>query len=125
MKRIPLVVIALFSLAIASCGDADSSHPRTPGEHLLAAMHLIRTGEPEELRSFVVEADQPGVAMFFGVYSSGWQSQGGLDRVEVVSEEIEGENATVLARFHLGDGSEEEVTYRLRRVDDDWKLILP
>jgi hypothetical protein len=63
--------------------------------------------------------------MFFGVYSSGWQSQGGLDRVEVVSEEIEGDAATVIARFRFGDGSQEEVTYRLRQEDDSWMLILP
>ena len=72
-----------------------------------------------------MEDDQPGVGMFFGVYSSGWQSQGGLDRVEVVSEEVEGDAATVVARFHFGDGSQEELTYRLTREEDSWNLVLP
>src|SRR5690606_16479560 len=121
----PIPMLALSSVMLAACGESSSVEPRTPGEHLVAAMESIRDGESNQLRSFVVEDDQSGVAMFFGVYSSGWQDQGGLDRVEVVSEEIEGGTATVLARFHFQDGTEEEVTYRLRQVDDSWKLILP
>jgi len=125
MNRSHIFMLVLSSLVLATCGDASSSEPETPGEHLLAAMELIRTGESNQLRSFVVEDDQPGVGMFFGVYSSGWRDQGGLDRVEVVSEDIEGDAATVLARFHFQDGSQDDVTYRLRQVDDSWKLILP
>lgn len=125
MNRGYVAVLVLFTFSLATCGDARSSDPQTPGERLLAAMELIRTGESNELRTFVVEGDQPGVDMFFGVYSSGWQSQGDLDRVEVVSEEIEGDAATVTARFRFGDGSQEDVTYRLRQEDDSWKLILP
>jgi hypothetical protein len=119
------IMLAPLIVVLAACGGSDSGEPQTPGEHLVAAMELIRNGDSNQLRSFVVEDDQPGVAMFFGVYSSGWQDQGGLDRVEVVSEEIDGDAATVLARFHFQDGSEEDVTYRLRRVGDSWKLILP
>lgn len=125
MNRRYLVALALFSLGMSACRDADSSDPQTPGERLVAAMETIRTGEPNNLQSFVVEADQLGVPMFFGVYSNGWQSQGGLDRVEVVSEEIDGDVATVRTRFHLGDGSKEEVSYRLTRTEDVWKLHLP
>lgn len=125
MNRACVAVLTLVTFSLAACGDARSSDAQTPGERLVAAMELIRTGEPIDLRAFVVEDDHPGVDLFFGVYASGWQSQGGLDRVEVVSEEIDGDAATVMVRFRFGDGSQEEMTYRLRQEDDSWKLILP
>jgi hypothetical protein len=126
MNRGNVAVLALFTLLLAACGGEDRpSDAQTPGERLVAAMELIRTGEPNELQAFVVEDDHPGVGMFFGVYSSGWQAQGGLARVEVVSEAIDGDAATVMARFRFGDGSQEDVTYRLRQEDNSWKLVLP
>lgn len=115
----------LLVVAVLVCGCAASSTPQTPGERLIAAMELIRDGKPQELEAFVVSEDRTGVAMFSGVYASGWASEGGLDSVEVLSEDINGDYATVAARFHFGNGSTEELTYRLTREDDVWKIVLP
>ncbi|MCL4794984.1 MAG: hypothetical protein KJZ84_10480 [Bryobacteraceae bacterium] len=88
-------------------------------------MELIREGKPKDLEAFVVSDDQVGVGMFAGVYSSGWAEEGGLDRIEIVSEAIDGDSATVAAKFHFANHNSETVTYRLRQEDDAWKIVLP
>lgn len=120
-----IAVAALLTVTMVACGGTGSSGPQTPGERLVAAMELIRDGKPKELEAFVVSDDQPGVGMFSGVYSSGWAGEGGLDRVAIVSETIDGDSATVAAKFHFANGSTEEVTYQLKQEDDVWKIILP
>lgn len=120
-----IAVVALLAVTVTACGGAGSSSPQTPAERLVAAMELIRDGEPNELGAFVVSDDQPGVGMFFGVYASGWAGEDGLSTVEIVSEEINGDSATVAAKFHFANGTAEDVTYQLRREDNAWKIILP
>ncbi len=119
------IIVAALLTVTAACGGAGSSEPQTPGERLVAAMELIRDGKPTELENFVVSDDRSGVGMFFGVYSSGWADEGGLVRVEIVSEEINGDSATVSARFHFANGSTEDVTYQLRQENNAWRIILP
>jgi hypothetical protein len=114
-----------LAVTATACGGAGSSGAETPGERIVAAMELIRDGRPNELAAFVVRDDQDGVAMFSGVYSSGWSGEGGLDRVEVVSESVVGDSATVAAKFHFANGRTEDVTYRLEQEDDAWKIRLP
>ncbi len=123
LVRIPVIVLAVICLA--ACSGSGSRAAQTPGERLIAAMDLIRDGKPKELEAFVVRDDRTGVGMFAGVYSSGWADLGGLDRIEIVSEEIDGDSATVAAKFHFANHKSETVTYRLRKEDDDWKVVLP
>ncbi|HUG43764.1 MAG TPA: hypothetical protein VMN76_05935 [Acidobacteriota bacterium] len=125
MNQLRIAAAALLTLTMAACGGAGSSDPQSPGERLVAAMELIRDGKPKELETFVVNDDRPGVGMFSGVYSSGWADEGGLNRVEIVSEEINGDSATVTAKFHFVNGGAEEVTYQLKKEDNVWKIILP
>jgi hypothetical protein len=120
-----IAVATLLAVTMAACGVTGSNGPQAPGERLVAAMELIRDGKPRELEAFVVNDDQPGVGMFFGVYSSGWAAEDGLNRVDIVSEEIDGDSATVAARFHFVNGSTEEVTYQLKKEDNVWKIMLP
>jgi hypothetical protein len=125
MRLCRIIVAALLTVAAAACGGAGSSEPQTPGERLVAAMELIRDGKPTELDAFVVSNDRQGVGMFYGVYSSGWADEGGLAKVEIVSEEINDDSATVSARFHFANGSTEDVTYQLRQENNAWRIILP
>lgn len=122
----PVTVLAVVALVCASaCGGSESSSAQTPGERLTAAMDLIREGKPKELETFVVRDDQTGVGMFAGVYSSGWAGLGGLNRVEILSEEIDGDRATVAAKFHFANQSTETITYQLRQEENAWKILLP
>lgn len=125
MYFIRISVIVLAAMCLAACGGAGSSGAQTPGERLVAAMELIKEGKPKELEAFVVRDDQAGVGMFAGVYSSGWAVEGGLARVEIVSEQIDGDTATVAVKFHFANQTSEAMTYKLRREDDAWRLILP
>jgi hypothetical protein len=115
----------LLTVTLLACGRAVSAPPQTPGQRLIAGMELIRDGKPQELEAFVISDDRSGVAMFSGVYASGWAREGGLNSVEVLSEDINGDSATVAARFHFGNGSTDDLTYELTREDDVWKIILP
>ena len=117
-------VAALAALVMTACGSVTSG-PDTPGETVVAAMQLIRDGKPEEFKRLVVADDQMDASMFSGVYSSGWSSEGGLEHVEVASEEINGNSATVEAAFHFANGNTEKVTYKLRQEDGVWKIVLP
>lgn len=123
MGRILATVLAV--VCMAACGGSGSRGAQTPAERLVAAMDLIRDGKPKELEAFVVRDDRTGVGMFAGVYSSGWAEEGGLNRIEIISEEIDGDSATVSARFHFANNKSETVSYKLRREDDDWKVVLP
>lgn len=123
LVRIPVIVLAVICLAACGCSGPRSA--QTPSERLIAAMELIREGKPKDLEAFVVRDDQVGVGMFAGVYSSGWAEEGGLDRIEIVSEAIDGDSATVAAKFHFANHNSETVTYRLRQEDDAWKIVLP
>lgn len=125
MHFIRISVIVLAAMCLAACGGAGSSGAQTPGERLVAAMELIKEGKPKELEAFVVRDDQAGVGMFAGVYSSGWAGEGGLARVGIVSENIDGDSATVAVKFHFANQTSEAMTYKLRREDDAWRLILP
>ena len=125
MMSIRILSVALVTaVVLAACGGG-SSGPTSPGQTLVAAMELIRDGKPEEFKAMVVADDQMGAGMFSGVYSSGWADEGGLERVEVASEEINGDSATVEAAFHFANGSTENVTYELQQQDGAWKIHLP
>jgi hypothetical protein len=125
MKLCGTAPTLLLTATLFACGSAVSSPAQTPGERLVAGMELIRDGKPQDLEALVVSDDRLGVAMFSGVYASGWAHEGGLNRVEVLSEDINGDSATVGARFHFVNGNTDDLTYRLAREDDVWKIILP
>jgi hypothetical protein len=125
MYSVRTAVFVLAVMCLAACGGVGSPGSQTPGERLVAAMELIREGKPKELEAFVVRDDQVGVGMFAGVYSSGWAGEGGLDRVEIVSEKIDGESATVAVKFHFANGTSETMTYSLKQEDGAWRLVLP
>lgn len=111
--------------AVDSGEVSSATNSGSPGARLVAAMELIRDGNANAVQAMVVDADQSGAAMFFGVYSSGWTAEGGLESVEVLREEIEGDLANVDAEFHFANGVTEEVSYELMQEDGEWKLRLP
>jgi hypothetical protein len=47
---------------------------------------------------------------------------GTLTRVEVVSEEVRGEGATVIAKLHFKDGSTKEDKTALRKENGKWRI---
>lgn len=50
------------------------------------------------------------------------QEKGGMSSIEILSEDVQGEVATVRVRMEFGDGSSNETTENLVLEDGQWKL---
>lgn len=54
--------------------------------------------------------------------TSKYQEKGGIDDIEVLSEEIEGNTAVVKVRLKFGNEQTSEETMKLVKIDGDWKI---
>lgn len=112
--------VALFALLLAGCGSGG------PGDTAVEFTRAAANGDGET----VVELLDPAMAQTFGpkieatisMQAGEVSSQGGLDEVNVLEETVNGDNATVRLETVMGDGSREEQTVQLRKVDGDWKV---
>lgn len=111
---------ALLALLLVGCGGGG------PGD---TAVEFTRAGANGDGET-VVELLDPAMAQTFGpkieaamaTQASQASAQGGVDEINVLEETINGDNATVRLEMVMGDGSREENTVQLRKIDGDWKV---
>lgn len=121
MKLLQIVVALLIVLVVSGCGIAGA---QTPGKRVLEAMELIRDGNPKELEDYVLKKDVPEAGFFYGILSTEFTEKGGVTKIEVESEEIKGESATVKVRWHYKNGGSAHETFPLSREDGKWRIRL-
>lgn len=124
MKRFfTLLAPLLFVYAVACSGGGNG-----PGDVVEDFNTAIAAGDSEamleHLEPTAREAFEPKAGMIVSLAAQQAERRGGFDGVEIVSEEIDGDNATVTYRTSFGDGTSEEQTANLRRVDGVWYMAM-
>lgn len=122
MKLIQIVVALLLMVLVVS--GCDIAKAQTPGNRVIEAMELIRDGKPKELEDYVLKKDVPGAGFFYELLSPAFTEKGGVTRIEVESEKIDGESATVKVRLHYKNGGSAHETFPLSREDGKWRIRL-
>lgn len=116
-----LILVAVLASILAAC---DGAVAQSPGKRVLEAMDLIRAGKPKQLDDYVLREDISGAGFFYGMMSPAFSEKGGVSRIEVESEKIDGESASVKIRWHYKNGSSAHETFPLEREDGKWRINL-
>lgn len=99
----------------------------TPGDTVEDFQRSIEAGEVErasqmiagEILTIMPPAKLNGA---LAKESQKLNKKGGIASIEILSEDIQGNTASVRARRTFGDGSSDEATLELTRIDGAWKL---
>ncbi len=121
MKKLSLVLVILFGLVVLTgCSTSPGSVVEKffkaieDGEITDAVGYLstssVQTLGEEKWRALLTEA------------TADLSNSGGIDKVDVLSEETTGEIATVAVDISYGDGSSNAETFNLVKEDGDWKI---
>lgn len=121
MRAMHIIVTMIFVMIVSGC---DVGRAQTPGKRVLEAMELIRDGKPKELEDYVLKKDVPGAGLFYGLLSPAFTEKGGVTKIEVESEKIDGESASVKVRWHYKNGGSAHETFPLKREDGKWRIRL-
>jgi hypothetical protein len=119
-KRIFLLVVLALVLS-TGCGFAGA---KTPGQRVLEAVELICDGKPNQLDDYVLREDIPGKGFLYAMMSAAFSEKGGVSRLAVESEKIDGESASVKIRWHYKNGGSAHESFPVRREDGKWRINL-
>ena len=124
MKRIiTIAAIALAALFASSCG-AKSNDPEGV---IKKAFEAIQKHDYDGYAATfnISESDQKMLAgMLEEKLSSELDKKGGIDNYKITDIQIDGEKATAKVHVAYKDGSEDDQTINLVKVDDEWKQEL-
>lgn len=126
-------LVALFAVVAAffavSCGG-----PSTPGAAAVEAYELMAAGKYEKLVDKFYVANPEDKAEFDSMILSlckekvepQMKAKGGIDKVELVSEELseDGNSARVTTKVYYGDGTEKEDRTNMVKVDGEWLVSM-
>lgn len=95
MKK--LVLVALLIFALSGCGDGSTAKELTPGKTIEIFYSLANEGKYSELEKYVSEANMSIINNMGSLQSvcDSMTDNGTVEKVEIVSEKIVGEGATV------------------------------
>jgi hypothetical protein len=129
MKKINLLLVALCALLLAACSFGKTDSPKGIVSEYL---DCIKAGNYDKaVKCFYFEKEKSetelsGIATKLG---EGYNKNGGLDKYEIVSEEIEKDEAgkdvkgNVMVKLYYKDGTDKEET--MKAVKDNngkWKI---
>jgi hypothetical protein len=120
MSRALGLLLAL-GIGLLAC---DSIGAESPGTRVLQALELVRTGTPPQLEDYVLRKDISRAGMLYDLLSRAFGEKGGVARLELESERINGERATVKVRFHYNDGGSPNQSFPLQREEGKWRFRL-
>ncbi|MBR6002550.1 MAG: DUF4878 domain-containing protein [Bacteroidales bacterium] len=123
MKRIiSIVLIAASALFFMSCKASNG-----PETLVKKAMAAIEKGDYEAYAA-TFNVDENTQKMIAGLMeekaSQELEKKGGLKSYDIIDTQIDGEKATVKVKVLYKDGSDEEQTMKLIKVEDGWKQEL-
>ena len=108
-------------LGISAC---DGKKGTPPGERVLEVMDLIRNEKLIEIEDYILENDTHGAGFFYSMLSPIFSEKGGVTKIELDSEEINGETASVDVRWHYRNGDSDLKTFTLKYEEKKWKINL-
>lgn len=120
MKR--LLLIFLVMAFLTACGQSNSS---SPTESLNALFDHAKNGEYSEMEKYISTnilnaMESNGYGM--NAYADDITQDGDIEAIEVVSEDIKGEGATIQYIAKYKDDTEKEESVSLIKEDDTWKV---
>ena len=121
LVAVHIIVTMILVLIVSGC---DFGKAETPGKRVLEAMELIRAGKPKELEDYVLKEDAPGAGLLYGLLSPAFTEQGGITKIEVESQKINGESASIKVRWYYKNGGSAHETFPLKREDGKWQIDL-
>lgn len=115
-----LGVLALCS-ALVLAGCSNSSGPADTVKRFYRAVEESDLKAASRLFSGNA-ADPAKLQAALSLYSSEIASRQGIESIEILSEEIEGNTAVVRARLTFGDGTTDSQRTNLVRIDGRWMI---
>lgn len=141
LSRLNTLVMGMF-LLLSSMAFIACSSSKSPGDVVQgffkavesgdtkAAMKLyhIRDEDRQKMKEnpFTENSDvdaEEKIEALLVMYAAGLKMQGGIKKFDVVSEEIDGDNAKVTLKITFGKGETEEKEFELLKVKGEWKLV--
>lgn len=120
MKRLFKLIAPLLFVYAAACSGGGSGPGAVAEEFATAVSNGDGDAMLEHIAPTEREAIRPKIGLIASLAAQQTEQRGGLDSVEILSEEIDGETATVRYKVTYGNGSEEEESMDLRQVDGVW-----
>ena len=130
MKRtIVFLSIVLLTISLSFC-STKQEQPQSPGEIAKAFFLTLSDGEFEIAESYMSPAMKSRLSQEQKAFSSNIQNIalklmrseiGIVDKVEIISEDIKADKATVKCEIHCRE-REKAVTTSFKKIDDVWKM---
>jgi len=118
-----LLAPLLFAFAVACSGGGSG-----PGSVVQEFTTAISEGDSDAMLEHIAPSDRetlrPKLGLIASLAAQQTEQRGGLDSVEILSEEVDGDTATVTYKTHYGDGTEEEDSATLTQVDGVWYMAI-
>lgn len=120
MKHLLTALVLICSFSLVGCGGSSSG----PGDTIKELNYALEKGDGDAVKKIV-----PGMAGMVGddklrgmmtEASAEAKKKGGIQSIEILKEEINGETATVEHKVVWGNGEEESDTTELTKVDGEW-----
>ena len=142
-KWLPVVLVLTLGFALAGALAGCGSSSKSPAEVVEHALLAADRGDYEEVESYysdsLADQMQSGMGLLFNGtdgFAEYYTRSGDLSRVEIISQEIDGDRARVEATlfyegpvsdtdyFYFGSGEPvEQSVWELARESGGWKLI--
>lgn len=121
-SRITTLFAFVLALMIAACGTGPADVAVKVSKHMAAGE--IDAVMPHLSSQFKVIGEDKLRAILQSMAAEAMKEGklGGKTDIEVISEEIQGDFATVVLRIKDEEGDSREETFELVREDDQWKL---
>ncbi|MCD8029365.1 MAG: DUF4878 domain-containing protein [Bacteroides sp.] len=128
-KLIHFAFLATVVLTLAACSAG------SPGEAAKKYANYLKSGNYEKFAEGIAMSDdvsaeearqgrQMLAAMMQEKGKMAIDQKGGIDKIDIVSEEIaaDGETAKVVLKLTFKNGDDEEMTYNMVKQKSDWKI---
>ena len=127
MKKITFLFVALAVILFGAC----SPSAKTPSGAVKIYSDYIKTENFDKaVECIYLEDESTSKEQLLEIAeklktSYAENGKNNFDKIEIVSEEIDGDNATVEVKEFFKDGTEETNTYKLRKNENgEWKIDL-
>jgi hypothetical protein len=130
-SRFSLIIIPILVLTFSACNQVASPFAASPSDVVKHEYSACNDGKYSEAESLFSADLQKVLHGELGAAAGGIKKEcenathrGTLTQVEIVSETIKGEGATVIANIHFKDGSQKKNDENsLIKENGSWKLI--
>ena len=119
-------LFAAVAFTLAACGGGSG-----PGAVYTDLMKLVEKGEVDKAAEHI--HIEPEVALIINeqklksILAKGTEEfaeRGGIKKIKILEENIDGVTASIRAETHMGDGSKETDEVSFIKIDGEWKMKL-